>query len=270
MTKEEVEKNTILRGLIGSTIHGLALEGTDDRDEMGVCVEEIESVVGLGSFEQLVFRTAAEREGFDGARSQKGDLDLVIYSLKKYIRLALDGNPTITNLLYVPNAELVVVNAVGKQLQDLAPLIVSRRCAGRYLGYMQAQRMRLIGERGQKRIKRPELEEKYGYDTKYAMHMLRLGYQGIEILQTGHLSLPMAEPSRSYLMDVRTGKLDIQDILTRAGELEKELVDLKESSPLSKEPDFDAVEEWMVGVYLDHWKVREFDKKIRSKWEIKK
>jgi hypothetical protein len=59
------------------------------------------------------------------------------------------------------------------------------------------------------------------------MHMLRLGFQGVELLTTGRLSLPMREPDRSYLLDVRRGKISEQDCLTRAGELERELADLE-------------------------------------------
>jgi len=57
---------------------------------------------------------------------------------------------------------------------------------------LQAQKQRLTGERGQKRIHRPELEEMYGFDTKCAMHMLRLGFQGVELLTTGRLSCRLA------------------------------------------------------------------------------
>ena len=41
---------------------------------------------------------------------------------------------------------------------------------------------------------RPELVAVHGYDTKYAMHALRLGLQGIELLTTGRITLPV--PSR--------------------------------------------------------------------------
>jgi uncharacterized protein len=47
----------ILRGLVGSTVHGLSNAGTDDRDEMGVCVEPPEYVLGLRRFEHCVART---------------------------------------------------------------------------------------------------------------------------------------------------------------------------------------------------------------------
>jgi len=36
----------ILRAVVGSTVHGLANAGTDDRDEMGVCIEPPEYVLG--------------------------------------------------------------------------------------------------------------------------------------------------------------------------------------------------------------------------------
>jgi hypothetical protein len=42
MNREAAERCTILRGLVGSTVHGLNVnDGIEDRDEMGVCVEPI-------------------------------------------------------------------------------------------------------------------------------------------------------------------------------------------------------------------------------------
>ena len=35
----EVPFPELIRAEVGSTIHGTAIAGTDDRDEMGVCVE---------------------------------------------------------------------------------------------------------------------------------------------------------------------------------------------------------------------------------------
>jgi hypothetical protein len=90
-------------------------------------------------------------------------------------------------------------------------------------------------------------------NTKYAMHMLRLGFQGVELLTTGHLSLPMREPERSYLLDVRRGKVSEQDCFTRAGQLEQELIDLATTSPLPEEPEEKRVEAWMLDAYQRRW-----------------
>jgi hypothetical protein len=46
-TLEIVEQGTILRGTVGSTVHGLHHSGQDDRDEMAVFVEPPEYLIGL-------------------------------------------------------------------------------------------------------------------------------------------------------------------------------------------------------------------------------
>jgi predicted nucleotidyltransferase len=254
MHRDEAERRTILRGLVGSTVHGLSVsDGNDDRDEMGVCLEPIQYAAGLGNFEQFIYRTAAEREGKHDAKSRAGDLDLVIYSLRKYVRLALDGNPTILNLLFTPRQDLVCIDARGERLRELAPFIASRRAGGRFLGYLTAQRQRLIGERGGKDVRRPELENKYGFDSKYAMHMLRLSFQGIEFMQTGVITLPMPEPERSFVRSVRLGEVPLQDVLTKCGELERQLADLRDTSPLPEHPDTKRVEAFMIDCYYGMW-----------------
>ena len=71
MNRDTAERCTILRGLVGSTVHGLNVnDGIEDRDEMGICVEPLEAAMALTApFAQFIYRTAAEREGRDDARS---------------------------------------------------------------------------------------------------------------------------------------------------------------------------------------------------------
>src|SRR5246127_3985489 len=96
------EPNTILLGLVGSTVHGVTVDSADDRDEMGICIEPPEYVAGLRVFEHWVFRTQPE-----GVPSGPGDLDLTIYGLRKYCRLALKGSPTVLLLLFI-EGDLVI------------------------------------------------------------------------------------------------------------------------------------------------------------------
>ena len=183
--------NEILRGVVGSTALGTAIEGQDDRDEMGVCVEPAEYVCGLSHFEQYIHRTQPE-----GVRSGPGDLDLVIYSLRKYCRLAVQGNPSILVLMWLPHHE--IKTAAGEELLNVRDAFVSRAAGWRYLGYLTSQRRALTGEKS-KQVSRPELVARYGYDTKFAMHALRLGLQGIQYLREKRIVLPIPEPSLSLL-----------------------------------------------------------------------
>lgn len=263
--REMAERTTIIRGVVGSTVHGLNVQdGIEDRDEMGVCVEDIQYVAGLQNFEQYIYRTAAEREGKHNARSRAGDLDLVIYSLRKFLRLALQGNPTIINLLFTPGDFLVACDARGSQLRELSPYIASREAGKRYLGYLQSQRERLLGRRGQRDVRRPELESQYGFDTKYAMHMLRLGYQGIDYLKTGRITLPMPEPQRTFLLMVRTGKIPQAQCIEMAEALEADLQNLLDTSPLPEHPNTAEVERWMIRCYLNAWQCRLWDERIQG------
>src|SRR3990172_8836493 len=202
-SKKIAEKNLIMLGIVGSTLHGLNVLGQDDHDEMGICIEPPEYVIGLKQFEQHVFRTKPE-----GIRSEAGDTDRTIYSLRKYVRLALKGNPTVQLLLYHPTHNPILPPAI--ELQRNAWRFISRRAGQAFLGYLVAQKQRLLGERGQMDIHRPELIEKFGYDTKYAMHMLRLGYQGIELVTTGRITLPMPESDRQLVYEVRKGEKPLE------------------------------------------------------------
>lgn len=246
--REIAESGEILRAVVGSTVHGLSLPGHDDSDEMGVCIEPPESALGLSPFEHWTHRTKPE-----GERSGPGDLDLVVYSLRKWARLAANGNPTVLLLLFAPREFIRVYSPAGERLRRNAWRFASRRAGRAFLGYLTAQRQRLLGERGQMRVKRPELVEAHGFDTKYAGHVLRLAFQGVEFLRTGRLTLPMIEPEREEVLRVRRGETDLQATLTLAGELEREMEDLLDSSPLPPEPDRDGISEMLASMYRDWW-----------------
>lgn len=115
--RQMAEETTILRVPAGSTLHGLHVPGTDDRDEVAICIENIDAVLGFSEFEQYIYRSAAEREGKHDAPSQAGDLDLTIFSLRKFLRLAMQGNPQILQCLFVlaQRHTGVIYACVGRQ-----------------------------------------------------------------------------------------------------------------------------------------------------------
>lgn len=251
MTEREIaEQGLVLRCTAGSELYGTNVRGirTSDRDELGLCLEPVEYVVGLKTFEQWVYRDAP-----DGERSGEGDLDLTVWSVRKWARLALNGNPTALQLLFVPREMCSALTTEGEYIQNSAWAFASKKAGAAFLGYMSAQLQRLKGERGQLRVKRPELEEEFGYDTKYAAHIIRLGYQGIEFLTTGTMTLPMNPDEREVVLAVREGRISFDEVLTRAGVLEDTLKDLRVESPLPDEPDRDAVNDLLVHLHTSYW-----------------
>jgi predicted nucleotidyltransferase len=243
----------ILRTVVGSGVHGIAIEGTDDHDEMGVFIEPPAYVVGLRNpVDHYVFRTQPE-----GARSGPGDTDLVMYSLRKYLRLATKGNPTALLPLYAPQESVLTLHPLGEELRALAPAVLSQRAVHRFLGYMDAQRERLLGRGRRSDVpNRPELVARYGYDVKYASHALRLAYQGLEIIRDGQLTLPMPDRERERVLRVKRGDVsEIADVLRETSGVQAQIEELLASgrTPLPAEPDLGVISEWSADAHRRHW-----------------
>jgi hypothetical protein len=243
MPKKISENNEILRGVVGSTCHGTAIEKSDDRDEMGIFVEPPEKVCGLETCDHYIFRTQP-----DGHRSGPGDLDLVMYSLRKFCRLAEHGNPSVLLLLFLPKH--IVMTELGADLISMRKSFISKNAGKRYLGYLRAQKEKTLGIRCHT-VNRPELVEKYGYDTKFAHHALRLGYQGIELLRDGDLVLPIREPELTVLRDIRVGEINFKDCIALIEATEAELeraVDL-----CCWDSDRKVIDEFLVDAHMRNW-----------------
>jgi uncharacterized protein len=243
------EAGTILRCQVGSGVHGTAISGQDDRDEMGICIEPPEYVIGLRRFEQYIYRSQPE-----GVRSGAGDLDLTVYSLRKWMRLALAGNPTVLLPLFVPPAEIVSVTSAGHDLRHRRNMVLSRQAGHRFAGYLEAQRRGLLSHDGKGRdVTRPELVEAYGWDVKYGAHMVRLGMQGVELLETGRITLPLPEPWLTWIRELRQGGHTMQEALDVASQMERRIRELVASSPLPEKPDYAAADRWLISTYREAW-----------------
>lgn len=240
------DRGLILRTTVGSQVLGLTNPGTDDRDELGVCIEPPAYLLGLRRFEHLVFRTQPE-----GAPSGPGDLDLTVYGLQRFCALAAKGSPTVLLPLFVDGEHLVARTELGLELQDLAPAFISRAAGRAFLGYLGGQRRGLTGERHATRTRERSVE--HGYDTKYAMHALRIGLQGVELLTTGRLQLPIPEPARSALREVRSGAVPLAEVLVRLDRVTAELAALIDASDLPEGPDADRVDGWLASAYRRAW-----------------
>jgi uncharacterized protein len=203
-------------------------------------------------FEQYQRHTVWDRPGGLANRSGAGDLDVVIYSARKWARLALGGNPTVLLLLFVPESEVVYRNDAGAELVANAHRFVSRLAADRFLGYLHAQRAAMTGAPGA-HTNRPELVVSHGYDTKFAMHALRLGVQGVELLSTGRISLPVPEPHRQYLRSIRRGEVALPEVIAAIDAAEQELLSLRDSSAIPEQPDAGWVNRWLHRCYQTYW-----------------
>ena len=236
---------------VGSTAHGTGLPGGEDHDETAVVVEAPEQVVGLGP----ALANHMQRTQPEGHRSGPGDTDRQVYSLRSFLAMAAAGNPSILLTLWAP---VIESSDIGQELLDLSDAFVGRHVLPRYRGYMQSQVMRMQGLKGSGHGrrgggKREELIAAHGYDTKFAMHAARLGFQGRELVTTGQLKLPVDGEAGDWLRSVRRGDVPYGEWLACVEDLDRQLAVLEEDDRYRPGPDRPRIEAFSVRAHRRAW-----------------
>ena len=244
--------STILLVEVGSTAHGTGIPGGEDNDELGIVIEPPEQVLGL---DERGFRTVMQRTQPEGSPSGPGDTDRTLHSLRRFIRLAGSGNPSVLMALWAP---VLQATDVGLELRQLGDAFVGRHVIPRYRGYMQSQALRLLGLRGGGHGRRggggrEELIAAHGYDTKYAMHAARLGFQCVELLTTRQLQLPIQGPPADWLRAVRRGDVAFDEWWQRCLALDSELAAMEADERLPTGPDAQRIARWSIAAHRAAW-----------------
>ncbi len=120
MAPEEhwAHQRLLLRVRAGSQAHGLATPDSDE-DSRGVCIPPKVVFFGLSDFEQW--------------ESPGGDH--VIFSLKKFVRLALEANPNIIETLFTEEQDRLFTHPLAESLLSRRTLFLSKQVGvkfGRY------------------------------------------------------------------------------------------------------------------------------------------
>lgn len=90
--------------------------------------------------------------------------------------------------------------------------------------------------------KRSEIESKYGYDTKYALHAVRLVRTAKELLTTG--TLQVRRPDASELVSIRNGSWPLEKVMGYVKDMEAELHETPTSLP--KSPNLEEIDKLCV------------------------
>jgi predicted nucleotidyltransferase len=131
-TLEKVKNRTILLVRHGSHAYGTNIVGSD-LDVKGVCIETKEYFYGFNHvFEQL------ERSANKG-----NEYDLVVMSLRKFAKLATECNPSIIEILYVDDKDVLFADSFGEELRAEKNIFLSAKAKHTFSGYAHAQLKRI-------------------------------------------------------------------------------------------------------------------------------
>ncbi len=238
------QQNLIMACIGGSQAHGAKLGATDDTDWYGLYIPPPARLLGLEREEHFVFTTGGKAGG-----NGPLDVDVCLYTLLKWAGLAAKGNPSALHFLFAP---LEFTTDTWDEVSARREIFLAKGHVKPFLGFADDQMKRLLGQKGQKNVHRVELEEKHGYDTKYAMHVMRLYGEAKELMEDGRITLP--RPNKDELTEIRKGKYSLAEIRQLGVQLESEAVAAQAASPLPDEVDRNAISKLLADVHLRFWR----------------
>jgi predicted nucleotidyltransferase len=96
---------------------------------------------------------------------------------------------------------------------------------------------------------RAELERRHGYDTKHAMHLIRLMRTGLEVLETGDLRVRRQDADE--LAAIRDGAMTFDELLAAATALQESMETASATTRLPADVDRDGVDALLAEILLE-------------------
>lgn len=98
---------------------------------------------------------------------------------------------------------------------------------------------------------RSELEELHSYDTKHAMHLVRLMRIGKEALSTGQILVK--RPDAAELLEIRAGKLTYNELIQYADDMQNDINELYKYTALPRSVDLEFAAKLLMDVQDITW-----------------
>lgn len=215
----DVTAFVVLRVVLGSRAFGLSTESSDE-DRRGVFLPPAD-------WHWSLVKPPEQVELFAPG------VEETVWELEKFLRLALQANPNILEVLWSP----LVLHAdeIGTELRRLRTAFLSKRLFQTYSGYVLSQF----------RLMRKGFERNGTYKVKHAMHLLRLLHSGTHAMRERDIRVDVAE-HREELLAVRRGERTFEEVAARALELNAEFEKAFQATELPDRPDFERVNAFLV------------------------
>lgn len=248
--------NVMYETMMGSVAYGVSTDDSD-RDVYGFCVPPKDQVFphlageiqGFGTqrdrFEQLQQAHIRDESALGG----KGcEYDLSIYSIVKYLSLCMECNPNMIDSLFTAQDCVLHITRVGTLVRERRKQFLHKGCWPRFKGYAYSQlhKMRSKEPTG----KRKAIREEFGYDVKFAYHVVRLLDECEQILVEGDIDL---RRNREHLKAIRRGEVSEKDIRQWASDKERQLEQLYVDSKLPAVPDEGRIKTLLLNCLEEHY-----------------
>lgn len=249
--------NTHYETMMGSVAYGVSSD-TSDMDIYGFCIPPKEMVFPhlsgeIPGFGKQIQRFEQYQQHHILDSSAKGgsgqSFDLSIYSIVKYFQLCMENNPNMIDSLFTPTPCVLHITRVGSIVRDSRRMFLHKGCWHKFKGYAY-QQVHKMKNKSPESGPRRELIDQYGFDVKFAYHVVRLLDEAEQILSEGDIDL---QRNREQLKSIRRGEWTEDDILEYFSRKEKDLEALYLSSSLPHSPDEQRIKQLLIDCLEEHY-----------------
>lgn len=235
----------------GSNAYGVA-NSNSDYDVNGFCIPPLDDIFPHIRGEIMGFGTHKNRfeQYQEHHLTQNGrEYDFTVYSIVKYFHLTMENNPNMVDSLFVPTNCVLQITDIGVMVRDNRRLFLHKGSYHKFRGYAYAQ-LSKIENKSRTTGVRKEIIEKYGYDTKFAYHVVRLLLECEQILQTGEMDL---QRDRELYKAIRSGEWSLAQVQGFFDQKQKYLEQLYQDSTLPYNPDENAIKQLLLNCLEHHF-----------------
>lgn len=176
--------------------------------------------------------------------------DLNVYNIVHFFHLCMENNPNMLASLFTPQDCVLHSTKVANMVRDARHSFLHKGAWHRFKGYAYNQLHKMRTKNPEPGSNRAIMVEKFGYDVKFAYHVVRLLDEVEQILVEGDLDI---RRNRAQLKAIRRGEVSEADIYSWATEKEKGLEKAYEDSKLPHGPDEAAIKRLLLECLEEHW-----------------
>ena len=162
--------------------------------------------------------------------------DMTIYSIVKYFRFLMENNPNIIDSLYVPESCVLYSTPIADRIRENRKLFLHKGCWATFKGYAYGQMHKIRSKKPEG--KRKIIVDQFGYDVKFAYHVVRLLNEVEQLLVEETLDLTK---NSEQLKSIRRGEWSLEKLEEYFARKEADLESFYLKSKLPDLPKVDAI-----------------------------
>lgn len=135
-----MERKLLYKLKFGSHLYGLQTPESDI-DYVSIIMPQPRDLLGLQVLEEI---DNSSKKSSENRKNNKDDIDDKAYTLNRFLHLLLDGNPSLTEIMFSHKENIEFEHPIITELKSFKDEIISNRVKKSFLGFAFSQKQKLL------------------------------------------------------------------------------------------------------------------------------